>query len=222
MRLGRSQKRRLTLAAGAVAVTVGAVALMVALRDPARSPYPPRPTKPGTSLRGPATKLLGGPLLFRFAGRQPGKVGNVVIPKWSYIVILRLSRDPKPHLNSDAHDLPPGVLSSRGNYTLAKTITFSGQGGFATLGRARATTHCFFGVIPAGRIPVLDRVPVGGQVSFAFQALTPQINGSSRLGKRHVTHPVMLTTDIGLTRNGARRRLARIGCGPAVAQQFDR
>jgi hypothetical protein len=203
-------------------VVVGAIVGAIALTVDAPQTNTATDGRTRTVQSDPApTRLIGRPALFRITGKQPTRFGNVISPRVDYVVIFRLSRDPKRHINSDSYDLPKGALASRGNFTLMDDLTFNPENGIYTLGRSGRGAHCFSAPTPARvRTPKLDKVSVGDTVRFSLQPLTPTAGGSSKLGRTYVTHPRLRTADWRLRRSGARRELKRMGCDKAAQEQF--
>ena len=203
-------------------IVVGAAVGAIALTGDAPQTDTATDGRTRTEQADPApTRLIGRPALFRITGKQPTRFGNVIIPKVDYVVIFRLSRDPKIHINSDSYDLPEGALTSRGNFTLMDDLTFNPENGIYTLGRSGRGAYCFSAPTPGRvRTPKLDKVPLGARVRFSLQPLTPTASGSSKLGRTYVTHPRLRSADWRLRRSGARRELRRMGCVKAAQEHF--
>ncbi len=191
------------------------VAVLVALLERRDESTPSRTTvADGTTIR-----MVGRPVLFRFIGPQPSRVGGVETPRLSYTIIFRLNRDAKQLGDPDPRDVDPRVsATSRGDYKLANDIIFAADAPIFTLGR-RSTKHCFHGVLPDGEYPDLDRLPAGASVRFVAQPLTAS-SGGKKLGQRFVTRPRIMLTDIGFRRRSARRALARLGCLTSALQEY--
>lgn len=156
------------------------------------------------------TRLVGKPVLLRFTG--PGAYVK-------YTVIFRLSRDPKRRGAKDPRDQDPFLsATSRGNYKLAKDIIFATDVPIFVLGQ-RSSKHCFHGVLPLGRYADLDRRPQGSAVRFVAQPLD-FIAGADKLGRRYVTNPRLLHTDMQITGRAARQALRRLGCLANAIQEY--
>lgn len=195
------------LAAAAIAVIIASVLAIVAAGNDE-----PNHARTGAvdTTSSQRTRLVGEPVLLRFTG--PGAYVK-------YTVIFRLSRDPKRRGAQDPRDQNPRLsATSRGNYKLAKDIIFAADAPIFVLGQG-SSKHCFHGVLPLGRYADLDRRPQGSAVRFVAQPLD-FIAGADKLGRRYVTNPRLLHTDMQITGRAARQALRRLGCLANALQEY--
>jgi hypothetical protein len=196
------------LAATAIAVIVASVLAIVAAGNDDEPNHARTDAADTTSSQ--RTRLVGEPVLLRFTG--PGAYVK-------YTIIFRLSRDPKRRRAQDPRDQNPRLsATSRGNYKLAKDIIFAADAPIFVLGQGSAK-HCFHGVLPSGRYADLDRRPQGSAVRFVAQPLD-FIAGADKLGRRYVTKPLLLRTDMQITGRAARQALRRLGCLANALQEY--
>jgi hypothetical protein len=199
-------------------------------RLPVRASQRQPPNPPRTV----ATRLVGGPLVFRMHGavKPTPAMAN---PTLRYVLIYRLNR-PRVRLHKNPRDpqgptpLPPGARTSLGNISLANLqYTWDYAAGDFDPETGPDHDNCFIGTVSDDApwaVRVLDAIPNGGRVRVRLRPLTPKPSGGAKLGAVILRHPRIRMMRVrpddlhGLFNQvaspGALKALRLIGCSAKV------